>query len=296
MASDRYSRTFDELARKGEGAFVPFTVLGDPDPETSLAILDTFVEGGADMLELGIPFSDPVADGPTIQQADARALAAQVTPTVALGIVEKFRTRHPGVPVGLLLYANLVCAPGLTQFYARAARAGVDSVLIADVPLEESVPFRRAARSAGVGSVSLVAPTSSDQRLAAIVKAGGPYLYVVSRVGVTGQDRQFATSAASLLDRLKSFGTIPTLLGFGISDPDHVRAAILAGASGAISGSAIVSIVNRHIGDRPLPLAGNDRRQMLEEIRSFVGRMKQATLPSFEATNAGFAAVPRPMV
>ena len=270
MAPDRYSRTFKELARKGEGAFVPFTVLGDPDPETSLSLLEAFVEGGADMLELGIPFSDPVADGPTIQRADARALGAGVTPTVALDVVAEFRKRHPHIPVGLLLYANLVCAPGPSQFYARASCAGVDSVLLADVPLEESAPFRKAAKAAGVGTVSLVAPTSSDQRLAATMKAGGPYLYVASRVGVTGQDGQLAHSAPFLLSRLKTLGSVPTLLGFGISEPDHVRAALAAGADGAISGSAIVSIVNRHHGDRP---------RMLDEVGTFVRKMKAATLP-----------------
>lgn len=270
MPLDRYSATFAELARKNEGAFVPFTVLGDPDPETSLAILEAFVEGGADMLELGIPFSDPVADGPAIQQADARALAAGVTPPVALDVVARFRRRHPDVPVGLLLYANLVHAPGPARFYARATAAGVDSVLIADVPLEESRPFRRAAAVAGVGTVSLVAPTSTDQRLAAVVQAGGPYLYVVSRVGVTGQDRELAGSAASLLSRLRKLGRIPTLLGFGISRPEHVRAALAAGASGAISGSAVVSIINRNLGDRAALLA---------EVRAFVREMKEATLP-----------------
>jgi len=279
MADDRYSRTFSELARKGEGAFVPFTVLGDPDPETSLSLLEAFVQGGADMLELGIPFSDPVADGPTIQQADARALAAGVTPTIALGVVAEFRKRHPDIPVGLLLYANLVCAPGPAQFYARAARAGVDSVLIADVPLEESAAFRRAATAAGIGTVSLVAPTSSDQRLAATMKAGGPYLYVVSRVGVTGQDQSLASSAASLLKRLNETGDVPTLLGFGISEPNHVRAALAAGAHGAISGSAIVSIVSRHLGDRPQFPTRSARRQLLDEVRTFVRQMKQATLP-----------------
>ena len=263
-------QAFDRARSEGRAALITFLTLGYPSLEESQQLVPAMQAGGADIIELGIPFSDPVADGPAIQQADARALAAGATPPVALDVVARFRRRHPDVPVGLLLYANLVHAPGPARFYARATAAGVDSVLIADVPLEESRPFRRAAAVAGVGTVSLVAPTSTDQRLAAVVQAGGPYLYVVSRVGVTGQDRELAGSAASLLSRLRKLGRIPTLLGFGISRPEHVRAALAAGASGAISGSAVVSIINRNLGDRAALLA---------EVRAFVREMKEATLP-----------------
>ena len=134
----RYQQMFQRLNSEGRGAFVPFVTLGDPNPELSFEILKALVDGGADALELGIPFSDPIADGPTIQNANIRALAAGVTPAVSFELIEKIRAYAPAVPIGLLLYSNLVMAKGITQFYEQAAAAGVDSVLIADVPLHES--------------------------------------------------------------------------------------------------------------------------------------------------------------
>ncbi|MBM4116502.1 tryptophan synthase subunit alpha [bacterium] len=275
MSDSRYAAAFARLAAAREGAFVPFTVLGDPDPETSLAVLESFAAGGADMLELGIAFSDPVADGPTIQAADLRALAAGVTPPVALEVLAEFRRRHPELPLGLLLYANLVQRPGPQAFSRRLAAAGADSVLIADLPPEEAAPFARAAKTAGIGLVSMVTPLTRPARLAAIAARGGPYLYVVSRAGVTGRDASLATTAAPLLARLRAVTAIPTLLGFGIGKPAQVRAALAAGATGAISGSAAVEIIARHApAGRPGPRA---RRALLAELADFTAAMKAAT-------------------
>ena len=270
---DRYTTRFARLAAQAEGAFVPFTVLGDPDPETSLAVLEAFAAGGADMLELGIPFSDPVADGPAIQGADLRALRAGVTPAVALEILATFRARHADIPVGLLIYANLVQMPGALAFSRRLAHAGADSVLIADLPLEEAAPFRAAAAAAGLGLVSMVTPLTRADRLAAIAAAGGPYLYVVSRTGVTGKDARLAVTAAPLLRRIRRASAIPTLLGFGIGRPEQVRQAIAAGATGAISGSAAVEIIARHAA-APRGLAA---AALGAELRGFVAAMKAAT-------------------
>ncbi len=276
MAGERYAKVFQSLAARREGAFVPFTVLGDPDPATSLAVLEAFVAGGADLLELGIPFSDPVADGPAIQGADLRALRAGVTPEVALEILAAFRARHAEIPIGLLTYANLVQKPGAAAFCRRLAAAGADSVLIADLPLEEAAPFRAAAAAAGLGLVSMVTPLTRADRLAAIAAAGGPYLYVVSRTGVTGKDASLAGTAAPLLRRIRRASAIPTLLGFGIGRPEQVRQAIAAGASGAISGSAAVEIIARHAGaPRGLDLAA-----LGAELSEFVAAMKAGTMPA----------------
>ncbi len=271
MSRDRYAESFARLAEKGEGAFVPFTVLGDPDAKTSLEVLRAMAAGGADMLELGIPFSDPVADGPTIQAADIRALKAGITPPAAFDIIREFRSENDDIPIGLLVYANLVHEPGLVKFYEAAADAGVDSILVADVPLEESAPFRWVGEKTGVGHVSMATPLTDDARLAETAKFGGPYLYVVSRLGVTGRDASLAKSAKPLLRRIRTQGGPPTLLGFGISKPDHVRQAIAAGADGAISGSAVVEIVARH--------GRGARRRMAAEIKGFVELMKRATRP-----------------
>lgn len=255
---------------------MPFTVLGDPDPESSLAILHAFAEGGADMLELGLAFSDPIADGPTIQGADLRALRAGADPAAALQLLASFRAAYSDMPVGLLVYANLVHRPGPDVFYRRAAAAGADSVLVADLPLEESAAFAAAARRSGVAPVYMATPMTPDDRLARIVKAGGPYLYVVSRSGVTGRDRSLAAGAAPLLARIRRLGDTPTLLGFGIGRPEHVRQALAAGAAGAISGSAAVEIIARHSGAGKA-LGKAARARLTGDLRDFVRAMKGAT-------------------
>lgn len=268
MKRDRYAETFARLAERGEGAFVPFTVLGDPNAKASLEILRAMVAGGADMLELGIPFSDPVADGPTIQAADIRALKAGITPPKAFDIIREFRKKDDDTPIGLLVYANLVHQPGLVRFYEDAAAADVDSILVADVPMEESAPFHWVGEKTGVATISMVTPLTDDARLAQIAKLGGPYLYVVSRLGVTGRDASLSKSAKPLLRRIKKQGGPPTLLGFGISKPEHVRAAIAAGAAGAISGSAVVEIIAKE---------SRNRRKQVLEVQNFVARMKHVS-------------------
>jgi tryptophan synthase alpha chain len=277
MPTKRYRRCFESLSRRREGAFMPFTVLGDPDPETSLAILESFARGGADMLELGIPFSDPIADGPAIQVADNRALAAGVSPADALAVLAEFRRRHADIPVGLLVYANLVHRPGLTAFYDQGAAAGADSVLVADLPWEEAAPFRAAARAAGVGAVSMITPTTSDWRMDRLLAQNGPFLYVVSRLGVTGKDTALAEGAEHLLSRIRRRTQTPAMLGFGISRPKQVRQAIAAGAAGAISGSAVVEIVSKHHGSKRKTMSRRTRSELCAEIESFVATMKAAT-------------------
>ncbi|MDN6832504.1 MAG: tryptophan synthase subunit alpha, partial [Enterobacterales bacterium] len=150
---ERYQQLFAELKTRNEGAFVPFVTLGDPTPALSLEIVNTLIDAGADALELGIPFSDPLADGPTIQDATLRAFAAGVTPTLCFELLAEIRKKHPQIPIGLLMYANLVFHNGIDEFYQRCAEVGVDSVLVADVPIEESMPFRQAALRHGIAPI-----------------------------------------------------------------------------------------------------------------------------------------------
>lgn len=149
----RYQLCFEALAQKQQGAFVPFVTLGDPDAELSLKIIDALIEGGADALEIGIPFSDPLADGPTIQGANLRALNANVTPTLCFELLSQIRQKHPTIPIGLLVYANLVFSNGVDNFYHKCQQAGVDSVLIGDVPLREAKQFRETALSANIAPI-----------------------------------------------------------------------------------------------------------------------------------------------
>ena len=261
---NRYSQMFDRLRDRGEGAFGAFLMLGDPDPDTSLALLDALVEGGADMVELGIPFSDPVADGPVIQAAAVRAMTAGVTPGRCFEILAAFRARHPRIPVGLLTYANLVLARGRESFYRRCADAGVDSVLVADVPAREAEPFVGAARDHGVSPVLIAAANTPPETLRKIAALSEGYVYCVSRVGVTGTEREMVLDHRSLFESLEAAGAPPPVLGFGISRPEHVRAALDAGAAGVISGSAIVR----------LAASQGDQRMA---VRDFVAGLKAAT-------------------
>ena len=264
---NRYEAMFRSLGTRGEAAFGAFVMLGDPDLETCSGILDALVEGGADMLEVGIPFSDPVADGPVIQAAGVRALAQGVTPAACFALLEAFRARHPDVPVGLLTYANLVLARGRDSFYASARRAGVDSILIADVPMFEAAPYLAASRAAGVAPVLIAAPNTPEATLRRVASEGEGYTYCVARAGVTGADEEVRFDHSQLLGTLRAFGAPPAVFGFGISRPAHVAAAVAAGAAGVISGSAIV----RLIADNP----GGER----DAVRGFVTEMKAATRP-----------------
>lgn len=266
----RYAAMFERLAAGGEGAFVPFCVLGDPTPEATSRILSTLVDAGADALELGIPFSDPVADGPTIQAADVRALTAGMRPALAWTILSAFRREHPAVPVGLLVYANLVVARGMDDFYRQASDAGVDSVLVADVPTLEAPPFVDCAVAHGIDPVLIATPGASDRDLAAIASSSRGYTYLVTRRGVTGTETTADTAHEGLVARLRAHGAPPALMGFGIAEPAHVRAALAAGAAGAISGSAVVARIAQHPTNADACAAA---------LGSFVEEMKAATRP-----------------
>ena len=254
----RYAAMFDRLAKRGEGAFGAFLMLGDPDLATSAALLDAVVAGGADMLEVGIPFSDPVADGPVIQAAARRALDAGVRVADCFDLIAGFRGRHPGVPLGILTYANIVVARG--GFMAEVAAAGADSLLIADMPTLEAEPFMGVMEQAGIDPVLIAAANTHDAVLARIASLSKAYTYCVSRSGVTGthEGGQFDRG---LVERLARFGAPPPIFGFGISRPQHVRAALDSGAAGVICGSAIVDLAAR----------GGD-------VINLVGLLKAATL------------------
>ncbi len=241
----RYSPLFERLAASQHGALVPFLMLGDPDLDSSFELICDMVEAGADALELGMPFSDPVADGPTIQAAAIRALAAGTTPAKALAVVARVRARYPELPIGLLVYANLVHAPGLDVFYGRCAQAGVDSVLVADVPLKEAAPFMAAAKANGVAPVLIAPPNASDQTLKQVAQQSQGYVYLVSRAGVTGTESKASSALAPLVQKLKDYGAPPVLLGFGIASPADVQGALAQGVDGAISGSAAVKAAQR---------------------------------------------------
>lgn len=265
---ERYETLFSTLKSRNEGTFVPFVTLGDPGVEQSLKIIDTLIEAGADALELGIPFSDPLADGPTIQGAALRAFAANVTPTQCFEMLAMIRQKHPDIPIGLLMYANLVYSRGIDNFYARCEEVGVDSVLVADVPVEESAPFRQAAMRHNIAPIFICPPNADDDLLRQIASYGRGYTYLLSRAGVTGTEHRASLPLHHLVDKLTEYHAAPPLQGFGISEPSQVKDAINAGAAGAISGSAVVRIIEKNL-DAPA--------EMLSELSKFVSTMKAAT-------------------
>ncbi|GAB2658575.1 tryptophan synthase subunit alpha [Vibrio panuliri] len=265
---DRYQLMFDRLGEKKQGAFVPFVTVCDPNPELSLEIMRTLVKSGADALELGMPFSDPLADGPTIQGANIRALDSGATPDICFELISKIRSEFPELPIGLLMYANLVFSRGIENFYQRCANAGVDSVLIADVPTNESAEFVAAAEKYGVHPIFIAPPTASNETLKSVAELGGGYTYLLSRAGVTGAETKANMPVNDMLDRLNQFDAPPALLGFGISQPEQVKQALDAGAAGAISGSAVVKIIESH---------QTEPEQLLTKLSQFIAQMKQAT-------------------
>jgi tryptophan synthase alpha chain len=252
----RYPAMFERL--NGAGAFGAFLMPGDPDLESSARLLDAVVEGGADMIEVGIPFSDPVADGPVIQAAAQRALAAGVRVGDCFDLIAGFRERYPNVPVGILTYANIVVARA--GFMRDAAEAGADSLLIADVPALEAAPFVRDMEQAGIEPVLIAAANTPEPTLQRIADLSSAYTYCVSRAGITGTHAGGEFDAA-LIDRLAAAGAPPCIFGFGISAPEHVRAALAAGAKGVICGSAIVDCAQR----------GGDVAQFVRSLKAATG-------------------------
>jgi tryptophan synthase alpha chain len=281
--STRYDALFSRLTTRREGAFVPFFMLGHPTLDASARVIDAAVAAGADALELGIPFSDPIADGPVIQTAATRALAAGVTVAQCWELIGAIRRRHAEVPIGLLVYGNLVAVQEPAAFYRKAARAGVDSVLVADLPVAEADPYIDAARDHGIAPVFIAPPNASIATLERIAHVTQAYTYVVSRSGVTGADGVLKGGALRALRRLEHLGAPPALLGFGISSPDQVRQALDMGARGAIVGSALVALVERH---------ARDLDRLAPEVAAAVRSLKAATRPAGQRMGTGVHSAP----
>jgi tryptophan synthase alpha chain len=273
MIGSRYAATFARLERQGEGAFIPFLTLGDPDRTISAALIALAIDAGADALELGLPFSDPVADGPVIQAASTRALDQGATVDHGFELVREARRRAPDLAIGILTYANLAWRRGVDRFMHDLASAGADSILLADVPLDESGPFRAAATSAGLAMVLIVPPNVDDRRLAAIAAATEAYTYVTTRSGVTGLHGAPDPALARTLQRLKAAGSPPSVLGFGIGTPAQARNGLAAGAAGVIAGSAVVRRIEQHRADPPT---------LFTELRAYLESMKDATRRSVQ--------------
>jgi tryptophan synthase alpha chain len=272
----RIARTFHTLGGRNEGAFMPFLVIGDPDIPTCLRLTEALVHGGADFLEFGFPFSDPPADGPVIQAADVRALQAGVTPPDGFAFLDEVHRRW-NKPTALLVYYNLILQYGVDAFYKRARQAGVDAILVADVPLEHAAPILTAAKAHRIAPISIVSELTTNERLDQITQTAEGFLYVVSHIGITGEQHQIRAQLKHTLARLRSRTSLPLMVGFGIAAPAHVRGVLDQGADGVICGSAIVNRIQRNL-DNP----GAMQVEVEVEVEEFCNQMKSATRPEGE--------------
>ena len=269
LTQNRYDKSFQQLEAAGQHALIPFTLLGWPNPETCLRSIDAFIAGGATALELGIAFSDPMADGPTIQQAAKAVLDANFGVSDALALLAQIRVKYPEIPIGLLVYYNLVLARGVDRFFAEVAQAGADGVLIADLPAEMAQEVWPAAQQHGVQLIGMVSPLTDEARLKQITEVSGGFLYVVSRLGITGVEARHDQSLSGLIERIKAHSNLPACVGFGISQPEHVQKMLGMGAQGVIVGSALIERI------QALPPGSN-----MESIVAYLKSLATVPTPS----------------
>ncbi|MDD3071745.1 MULTISPECIES: tryptophan synthase subunit alpha [unclassified Methanoculleus] len=256
------------FARKSP-VFIGFTVAGDPDRERSFGVAAAMVDAGVDLLEIAVPYSDPVADGPVIERAHVRALRAGTTPDDVFTLVRRVREYAPGLPVVLFTYYNIVYRRGPDRFFSEAAAAGADGVLIVDLPAEESEEVGPSSLRYGIDRIALIAPTTSPERRRRTLRDASGFVYLISLEGVTGE-RDRLPPIAGLVDAVRRETDLPLAVGFGVSRPEHVRSVVDAGADGVIVGSALVRIVEEHMGDE----AG-----MHEALRTAIRALKGGLAP-----------------
>ena len=235
------NETFASLRRKRQTGLVTFVTAGDPSLERSESILLALDDAGSDVLEVGVPFSDPLADGPVIQRASERALRSGTTLASTLGMVGRVRPKLKA-PVVIFSYFNLILALGVEEFAARASNAGVDGVLALDLPIEEAGEFRATMLEAGIDTIFLLSPTTTEERISKAAELGQGFLYGISRLGVTGVRDQIADGAESMSKRIRALTDMPLALGFGVSTPEHVTT-IGRIADAAVVGSGLVSVI-----------------------------------------------------
>jgi tryptophan synthase alpha chain len=260
---------FHKAMHQGNGVLIGYIMAGDPSPELTPQIADALINGGVDILELGLPFSDPIADGPTIQAAGVRALTAGTTPLKVLEIVKQIKQKH-NVPIVVMTYYNPVFRIGVAKFLDLAKEHLVDGFIVPDLPVEEAAEYRKAAEEHGLDTIFLAAPSTTNQRLNKIVACSSGFLYLVSHYGVTGAKTTVEGSTVQLIKRVLPFtaGKIPLAVGFGISKPEHVERLIAAGADAAIVGSAFINLIQKN---------SQNTSTMLKELKTAAQALKSAT-------------------
>ena len=265
----RLENCFAALRARDRAAFVPFITAGDPDPETSYEILRNLPGIGADVIELGMPFSDPMADGPAIQASSNRALDAGMSVKGTLNLVTRFRAQNGETPIVLMGYYNPVHAYGVDRFVSDAKTAGVDGLIIVDLGPEEDEELRGATKAVGIDVIRLATPTTNDERLSTVLKGAGGYLYYVSVAGVTGTKEVPEAEVRAAVGRIRKRTDLPCAVGFGIRTPDQASA-IAKIADAAIVGSAIVSLIEQGV------RSGKPKEKIVSETLSYCSGIADA--------------------
>jgi tryptophan synthase alpha chain len=267
----RIGGLFENLRRSGKKGLIAYLTVGDPSPERTPGLVEALVRGGADLIELGVPFSDPIADGPVIQRAGERALRAGTTLRGVLEIAREIRTRSE-VPLLLFTYLNPVLRYGLEALVRDAAASGIDGCLLTDASVEEAGDYVRVMRGAGLDTVFLAAPTSSARRLQLVAEYSSGFIYLVSRTGVTGERESLSGSVGPLIRGMRAITQLPLAVGFGISRPEHV-AELGQQVEAVVVGSAIVHLIERNLDNPSLEI----------QLEAFTRELKHG----FDMTAAG---------
>ena len=268
--SGRIAARFADLRREGRSGLVTFLTAGDPDAETSAALLAALPGAGADLIELGMPFSDPIADGPAIQRASVRALRAGMTLRRTLEMVKGFRRQDQQTPIVLMGYFNPIVRYGLSAFAADASRAGVDGLIVVDLPPEEDSDLRRHAARADIDVIRLATPTSDDRRLPRVLDGAGGFLYYVAVAGTTGTRSATATAVSDAVGRLRDHTRLPVAVGFGIRTPEQA-AAVAGVADAAVVGTALVERLAAGLDGQ-----GQSTPETAESVLDLVRQLSQA--------------------
>lgn len=259
----RISSTFASLRRKGIAAYIPYVCVGDPSIDFSKKLIHNLINAGADILEIGIPFSDPIADGPLVQGAMMRSLANGFKMKHLFELVSDVRVFENNKPIVVMSYLNPIIQFGIERFCELASQAGVDGLLLVDLPLEESEEIDKIVRSNDLDIIRIIAPTSGDERIDRLLENSSGFVYVVSVAGVTGPREKLPQTVFSFLKTVKARSRVPVVLGFGISGPDQVALAVKAGADGIVEGSNLIKLYNsRGKSDSSLPILVSHVREM----------------------------------
>lgn len=267
----RLTARFEQLRTRQEKALVCFVTAGDPTPEKTVAIVTTLAKAGVDLVEIGIPFSDPLADGPSIQAASQRALDTGMSTRKALALVREIRATTPDLPIVLMTYYNPLLRYGLDAYARDAHEAGADAHIVTDLTPEEAGEWKRVSELNGLDTVFLVAPTSTPARIATVAELSTGFVYCVSRTGVTGARQDVPTELRDVIAQIKARTEQPVCVGFGISTPEHV-ALITAYADGAVVGSRLVDLIHAH----------RDSPDLLLVVHDYVASLKAATRSGYE--------------